>query len=159
MILVTVGSQKFPFDRLLKKVDELVQGGVIRAEVAAQTGAGSYRPRHFPGQPFYDREAFGALMDRCSIVITHGGAGTIISALRRQKKVIAVPRLARYGEHVDDHQLQLMEALGAQGLLCPCPEVDRLGQALEEVRGRAYAGFCSNTDAFTASVAEYLSTL
>lgn len=159
MILVTVGSQKFPFDRLLKKVDELVQGGVIREEVAAQTGAGSYRPRHFPGQPFYDREAFEALMDRCSIVITHGGAGTIISALRRQKKVIAVPRLARYGEHVDDHQLQLIGALGDRGLLCPCPEVDRLGQALEEVRGHTYTGFCSNTDAFTASVAEYLSTL
>lgn len=159
MIFVTVGSQKFPFDRLLRKVDELLQTGVIREEVVAQTGAGSYRPRYFDSRPFYDKEDFEALLDRCGMVITHGGAGTIASAIRRRKKVIVVPRLARYGEHVDDHQLQLMEALGKEGYLCPCPEVDLLAQALEEARARAYREYPSNTVVFAASVAEYIDSL
>lgn len=51
---------------------------------------------------------FSQIMDKAEIVITHGGTGAIIGAVKKGKKVIAVPRLARYGEHVDDHQLQLV---------------------------------------------------
>ncbi len=159
MIFVTVGSQKFPFDRLVQRVDELAGEGIIREEVIIQTGACRYRPRHCRYQAYFDRKRFEELLERCSIVITHGGAGTIVTALRRQKKVIVVPRLARYGEHVDDHQLQLMEALGKQGQLCPCPETGRLAEALEEAGSRSYNGFRSNTEGFLASVEEYLSTL
>lgn len=158
MIFVTVGSQKFPFDRLIRKVDQMLREGLIQEEVFIQTGASRCVPS-CPHQAFCEGEQFQTLLETCSVLITHGGAGTMVDAVKRGKRVVVVPRLARYGEHVDDHQLQLMEALGDRGLLCPCPEVDRLEQALEEVRGRAYTGFCSNTDAFTASVAEYLSTL
>ena len=48
-------------------------------------------------------------MEKANIVITHGGTGAIIGAVKKGKKVIAVPRLAKYGEHVDDHQLQLIK--------------------------------------------------
>lgn len=147
MVFVTVGSQKFPFDRLLCKVDELIQGGVIREEVIAQTGTSGYRPRYFDSRPFYDRESFEALLDRCEMVIAHGGAGTISNAMRRRKKIIVVPRLARYGEYVDDHQLQLMEALEKRGFLCPCPDLDRLAEALEEAKTRSYGECLSFVDA------------
>lgn len=147
MVFVTVGSQKFPFDRLLCKVDELIQGGVIREEVIAQTGTSGYQPRYFDSRPFYDRESFEALLDRCEMVIAHGGAGTISNAMSRRKKIIVVPRLARYGEHVDDHQLQLMEALGKRGFLCPCPDLDRLAEALEEAKTRSYGECLSFVDA------------
>ena len=36
MIFITLGSQKFQFNRLLKKVDDLIESGVIKEEVFAQ---------------------------------------------------------------------------------------------------------------------------
>ena len=111
MIFVTVGSQKFPFNRLIKKVDQMVQESTITEEVLIQTGASDYTPSHCRYQAFYDKEALAQLMDQCDILITHGGVGTMIEAVRKGKKIIAVPRLARYKEHVDDHQMELTQRL------------------------------------------------
>ena len=103
MIFVTVGSQKFPFNRLIEKVDQMAGEGVIREEVLIQTGTSDYIPRHCRHRDFYDREEFKTMIDTCTVLITHGGVGTVIDAVKRGKKVVAVPRLARYGEHVDNH--------------------------------------------------------
>ena len=105
MIFVTVGSQKFPFDRLIRQVDRMAEDRTITGEVVVQTGHSGYVPRFCRGRAFYDREEFGALLERCDILITHGGAGTMVEAAKRGKRIVAVPRLARYAEHVDDHQL------------------------------------------------------
>ena len=118
MIFVTVGSQKFPFDRLIRQVDRMAEDRTITGEVVVQTGHSGYVPRFCRGRAFYDREEFGALLERCDILITHGGAGTMIDAIRRGKKIIAVPRLARYGEHVDDHQMELTQRFHEMGLVC-----------------------------------------
>ena len=109
MIFVTVGSQKFQFNRLLEKTDQMVKDGIITEEVFMQTGASDYVPRHCRYQAFYNCDEFSELMEKSDVVITHGGTGTIIKSVKMGKKTIVIPRLARYGEHVDDHQLQLLE--------------------------------------------------
>jgi len=159
MIFVVVGSQKFQFDRLLKKVDQLVEEGTISEEVFVQTGASSYHPQHCQWQPFYDRGRFAQLVGRCDIIITHGGTGAIISALKRGKKVIAVPRLARYGEHVDDHQLQLLEQFDELNLICACPDENKLPEALRTARTHRYSSYSSNTGAYIASLEEFIQTV
>lgn len=158
MIFVTVGSQKFPFDRLLRTVDQMVRDQMIADEVFMQTGTSSYVPicRH---QPFCSRELFEEMMEQCDILITHGGAGTMIDAVRMGKKVIAVPRLTRFGEHVDDHQLELTEQLHRMNLVCACLDASRLASALETVRNHRFDAFPSNTETFIASLDGYLSTL
>ena len=112
MIFVTVGSQKFQFNRLLKKIDNLIFKNIITENVFAQTGTSDYIPQNYAYQPFLDREKFTSYMSNCDIVITHGGTGTIISAIKNNKKVIVVPRLSEYGEHVDNHQIQLIKQIG-----------------------------------------------
>ena len=108
-IFITLGSQKFQFNRLLKAVDELCEKGTVDAEdVFAQIGYSDYLPKNFSYKKFLDRDEFSNEMEKANIVITHGGTGAIIGAVKKGKKVIAVPRLAKYGEHVDDHQLQLI---------------------------------------------------
>ena len=72
MIFVTVGSQKFQFDRLLEKLDQLVEDGVIRDEIMAQIGVSQYVPKHFSYVPFMDREEFARQVDACTVMITHG---------------------------------------------------------------------------------------
>lgn len=159
MIFVTVGSQKFPFERLLKQVDRMVESRIITEEVVAQAGHSGYIPRFCRCRAFYDRDAFGALLERCDVLITHGGAGTMVEAVKRGKKVIAVPRLARYGEHVDDHQLELTQRFHKMGLVCACPEVERLAEALQWVQDYRPTPFRSNTEAFLASLDAFLNAL
>ena len=152
MIFVTVGSQKFPFDRLLKQVDRIVENRVITEKVIVQTGHSRYAPRFCRCRAFYGREEFSALLERCDVLITHGGAGTMVEAAKRGKKTVAVPRLARYGEHVDDHQLELTQRLHQLKLIRACPDVELLPQALLDLREQSFEPFRSNTEVFLASL-------
>ena len=111
MIFVTLGSQKFQFNRLLIAIDELIERKVINEEVYAQTGYSDYKPKFYKYKYFMDRDEFADYETKANIVITHGGTGAIIGAVKKGKKVIAVPRLKKYGEHVDDHQVQIVEQL------------------------------------------------
>lgn len=158
MIFVTVGSQKFPFDRLLKKVDRLVHDQVITEEVYMQTGAGKYVPSHCRWQEFYSGGRFRELLEECSVLITHGGAGTMIDAVKRGKKTIVVPRLSRYGEHVDDHQLELPVRLHSMNLVYTCLDENALPDALSMVGNHVFHKYHSNTDKFVASLDELLQT-
>ena len=159
MIFVTLGSQKFQFNRLLKKIDELIEDGTITEPVFAQTGASDYIPKHYAYQPFLDREAFARQMSLCETVITHGGTGAIIGAVKKGKKVIAVPRLAKYGEHVDDHQLQLIEQFREQNLICGLQSCEELGAALRRIRTADFDTYTSNTEQIINHIALFLQTI
>lgn len=159
MVFITLGSQKFQFDRLLKKVDELIDEGVIEDEVVAQIGASEYMPRNYSYVRFMDRNQFAETMDRCTTVITHGGTGVIIGAVKKGKKVIAVPRLEKYGEHVDDHQLQLLHQFDDLQLICACYEVDQLGEFYQKLPEMVFRPYVSNTSVVIASIDEYLQNL
>ena len=155
MIFVTLGSQKFQFNRLLQAVDELIEQSVITDDVFAQVGYSDYEPKHFAYQKFLDRDEFSAVMDRADIVITHGGTGAIIGAVKKGKKVIAVPRLARYGEHVDDHQLQLIGQFEELNLIYACEDMD-FAKAIGVVKGTTYEKYKSNTQEMIKSIEEYI---
>lgn len=156
MIFITLGSQKFQFDRLLKAVDDLVEQGIITEEVFAQTGYSTYEPKQYSFKPFLDREEFAEKQDLADIVITHGGTGAIIGAVKKGKKVIAVPRLAKYGEHVDDHQLQLIEQFKEQNLICGLQDCSELEQAIRLVQEHAFHSYQSNTIQIINSIEQFL---
>ena len=81
MIFITLGSQKFQFNRLLQSVDELIDKGVIKEEVFAQIGYSDYTPINYEYKDFLDRDEFSKQVEKCEILITHGGTGAIISAV------------------------------------------------------------------------------
>ncbi|MBQ8555350.1 MAG: beta(1,3)galactosyltransferase EpsH [Clostridia bacterium] len=159
MIFVALGSQKFQFDRLLKAVDELVASGEITEEVFAQSGSSTYQPRHYPCEPFLDAERFADCMARADIVITHGGTGAIIRAVKLGKRVIVVPRLARYGEHVDDHQLQIMSMFDELQLALPCEDLTELSQQLVRIRSMTFRTYQSNTQTLIDSIDGFIQSL
>lgn len=107
MIFVAVGMQKFPFNRLLKDIDDLIQKGLVEEEVFAQIGNSDYIPQNYKYKSFMSKEEFDETVAKSSLLITHSGVGTIISGLNRHKPIIVYPRLAKYGEHVDNHQLEI----------------------------------------------------
>lgn len=156
-IFITLGSQKFQFNRLLIAVDKLCEKKVISGkDVFAQTGYSDYVPRNYGYNNFLDREEFSVEMGKADIVITHGGTGAIIGAVKKGKKVIAVPRRAKYGEHVDDHQLQLVGQFKELDLICECDDVDKIGEALEIVKNTTYKSYVSNTRTIIDSIEQYI---
>lgn len=159
MIFITLGSQKFQFNRLLKAVDEQVADGRIQDEIFAQIGASNYIPQRFQYKPFLSRDEFAEWQEKAEIEITHGGTGAIIGAVKKGKKVIAVPRLARYGEHVDDHQLQLIEQFKELDLICECMDCEDIYKAVEEVKNTEYKGYSSNTNTIIESIEKYIKSV
>ena len=156
MILITLGSQKFQFNRLLKKIDQLIEENVIKDEVFAQIGYSDYEPKKYLYKQFLDRDEFANVMSTADIVITHGGTGAIIGAVKKGKKVIAIPRLAKYGEHVDDHQTQLIKQFTELNLIYACEDCDDLKEALECIRDREFESYQSNTQVILDSIERFI---
>lgn len=156
MIFITLGSQKFQFNRLLKAVDDLIENGIITDEVFAQSGYSNYKPKNYSYKSFLDRDEFAEREEKASIVITHGGTGAIIGAVKKGKKVIAVPRLAKYGEHVDDHQLQLIAQFKSQNLICGLNDCTELENALCFVKEHEFDSYQSNTHRIINSIEKFI---
>ena len=156
MIFITLGSQKFQFNRLLIAIDDLIEKGIITEKVFAQIGYSNYKPKNYSFKQFLDREEFVDREAKADIVITHGGTGAIIGAVKKGKKVIAVPRLAKFGEHVDDHQLQLIAQFKNQNLICGLNNCDELENALKYVKKHKFTSYTSNTKKIIGSIEEFI---
>lgn len=125
-----------PFDRLLRRVDELCGAGVIGEPVVAQIGHSSYLPKNFLFRRFFEPHTEANLIKESRLVIAHGGSGTIVQCLRANKVVIAVPRLSKFLEHVDDHQIEIVEELSARGYLLASNVNDLDGVLMEALNFR-----------------------
>lgn len=156
MIFITLGSQKFQFNRLLRSVDRLVENGDIEDNIFAQIGCSDYEPHNYRYKKFLDRTEFADNIVKSDIVITHGGTGVVMEAVKHGKKVIAVPRLARYGEHVDDHQVQLLKQFEDMDIIEVCHDLDHLDETINRVRQKEYQDYVSNTGKIIESIETYL---
>jgi UDP-N-acetylglucosamine transferase subunit ALG13 len=105
MIFVTVGTHEKPFDRLIKKIDELISDGKITEKVFMQIGYCNYHPQHCKYLEFLTFKLMEKKIREAKIVITHGGTGTIMQILYHGKFPVVVPRQKKFKEHVDDHQV------------------------------------------------------
>lgn len=133
MIFVCVGSRPYQFNRLIEELDRLVAAGCVRSEMFAQIGASTYEPQHFAFERFMDPDAFRAKMAEATIVISHGASGSIMGALNAGKRVIAVARLEKYKEHINDHQVAINQTLADEGLVLAVEEMGELGEAIEKM--------------------------
>lgn len=133
MIFVCLGTQEFQFDRLLEKIDSLIQSGVIKEKVFAQIGYSTYLPKYYDYKKFLGFDEFSKSLEECSLVLTHGGTGTIVKALKSGKKVIAIPRLKALGEHVDDHQKELIAVFGQKGFIFGIDDIEELEGAIKGI--------------------------
>lgn len=159
MIFVTLGSQKFQFNRLLKAVDELVEKRLIKEKVLAQVGYSDYIPKNYEYKKFLDREEFDSLMQQSHLVITHSGTGAIMGAVNHGKKVIAVPRNAMFGEHVDDHQLQILKQFEAMNIICACYDPKDLCYYIEEIERFPLSEYQSNTNVIIENIDQYIKSI
>lgn len=135
MVLVAVGNAQQKFTRLLEAVEALIESGQLAGEtVFMQTGNTDFVPRHCQHQAFLEMEDFNRRLAEADLLICHGGAGTQLQAVRLGKVPVVMPRREKYQEHVNDHQVQLVEALAAEGYIVPAFEVEDLAGAILKSR-------------------------
>lgn len=158
MIFVVLGTQKFQLNRLLQELDFLIERGKIQEEVYAQIGNSDYIPRHYTYERFLDKETFEQVVAQARLVITHSGVGSIISALNAGKKVIVYPRLAKYAEHVDDHQLDIARAFEKKQYVLCCYEGDHLLDCIKRSEFFDYQKYVSQRERIITIVKEYITT-
>lgn len=113
MIFLTVGTQ-FPFERLVKTVDEIVGQGIINEEIFGQIGESAYIPQNFQSAAFLEKNILDNHLKNASGIISHAGTGTIRTALEYNKPLLVMPRLPRYHEVVDDHQVEIAKKFEEQ---------------------------------------------
>ena len=113
MILVSVGTHNKGFDRLVQAMDALA--GEIDERVIIQRGATAWQPQHAAGFTFMSGEDMAQLTAEARVIVTHAAAGSAMLAISLGKPLVLVPRLQRFDEHMDDHQVQLAQALNALG--------------------------------------------
>jgi len=136
---VTVGNATQPFLRLLEAIDQFAGNKLFPngEKVFVQSGHNpGFHPRHSGHRRFLSIEEFELYMKESTLVICHGGCGTLLQAIRLGKVPVVVPRRKKYGEHVNDHQLQLSQVLANEGRVVLSKDIEKLPTAISEARHR-----------------------
>ncbi len=156
MIFVTVGTQDVPFDRLLLAVEKQIKKGNITEEVIAQTGVSKFTSDVMKIQNYFTKDEYSKIIKKSRIVITHGGVGTIIDSVNAGKVVIACPRLAKYKEHTNDHQLQIIKEFSNMGYIIPLKDPSKLNNALKEAEIFKPKKYKSNTENMVKLIEDFI---
>lgn len=134
LILVVLGTHELSFKRLLIEVESLIHHGIVTDHVIVQSGHTKYQSDVMEIHNFVSYEQMERWFELAEYIISHAGTGSVITGLKKGKTVIAVPRMKKYREHNDDHQLQIVNALGSEGHIIPCHDVRELKLAVKLVQ-------------------------
>jgi UDP-N-acetylglucosamine transferase subunit ALG13 len=113
MILVTVGTEQYPFNRLMYWINLLLRQGLIQDEVVVQSGNCTVLPDGVKVYQFLKEDRFRDLLQQADQVIAHCGEGTVLLLDSLDKPYVLVPRSFAFKEHVDNHQVDMAMALAA----------------------------------------------
>jgi UDP-N-acetylglucosamine transferase subunit ALG13 len=155
-VFVTVGSQEFQFNRLLKSIDDFL---VTNKDFLffGQIGSCTYLPKNFKFTSFISREDFCKRVSDADLIVTHAGTGAIIGALKKHKPVIAFARLSKYHEHVDNHQTEILATFIKKGYILGSTDTQDLGKLIILSSTFHFAPFVSNTQNFVEKIEQLIS--
>lgn len=156
MIFVVLGTHELPFVRLLKEVERCKKNGIIAEPLIVQSGHTPYMSDVMEIQKFFSYEQMQEYYERASLIITHGGTGSIVTGLKKGKKIIACARLKKYGEHNDDHQLEIIEQFVEKGYILQLEEGRHLEDVLQRARTFEPAPFVSGRQRMIALLRDFI---
>ena len=153
MILVTLGTQDKKFYRLLDMIQEAIDTGKIKDRVIVQAGRSSdYKSNDMEIFNLVSMDKFKKLVRECDILITHGGVGSIITGLKENKKIIAMPRLKKYKEHTNNHQAQIVDNFVRDGYILRISDGEDLTKTLNIISNFIPKKYKSNSSKFIKMV-------
>lgn len=159
MILVLLGTFVTPFERPLLEIDRLCKAGIITEEVIVQNGHTHIESTHLILKPFIPPKELDELHEKARIIITHAGTGSLIKAVGFRKKVIGIARLTELGEHVDNHQLEILDKFVELNYVIPWNKNEKLENVLNKIETFNPAPFVSNKPVIMDYLSEYIDSL
>lgn len=133
MVLVLLGTQNNSFHRLLEEIEKNIEDGTIKEQVIVQAGYTKFKSNNMEIFDLIPKEKLEKYQEEANYIITHGGVGSIIESLKKGKKIIAVPRKQKYGEHVNDHQIDIVQTFNEKGYLIGLNDVEELKDAIKKI--------------------------
>ena len=156
MIFVTLGTQDKEFTRLLEAIDREIENGTIKDKVVVQAGLTKYESKNMEIFDLIPQDKFDEYIKKSDLIITHGGAGSILTAVKNNKKIIAAARLERYNEHTNDHQKQIVKEFSEQGYIMELRDFTKLGKLIEKSKTFKPKKFVSNTHNMIKIIDDYI---
>lgn len=156
MILVLLGTQNNSFHRLLEEIDRLIEKEVIKDKVIVQSGYTNYNSDRMEIIDFIPKEEIAKYRNDADVIITHGGVGSIVSSVKENKKVIAVPRLHQYAEHVNNHQKEIVELFNQKGYIIGLNDVSELEEAIKRIKGFKPIKYEQNNDRMLQIISDFI---
>lgn len=159
MILVLLGTFPTDFKRPLIEIDRLCEAGIITEEVIVQNGYTAFESKHLIFRPFIHPDELMELYKAARIVISQAGTGSLIKGIKLHKKIIAIARLAKYGEVVDDHQVEILEEFTKMNYLLPWHENVPLKEVLDAIEDFTPSTYVSQKEQFIHYLSNYIDSL
>lgn len=159
MILVTLGTFPTGFTRPLQAIHDLCEKGFLKEEITVQSGHTTFDSPFFTMRPFIAPEELTTLTQKANIIITHAGTGSLIKAIKLHKKIIAIARLSKNGEMVDDHQVEILNEFAKLNYILPWHENIPLEKILEKVDNFEPNHYISKKENILNYLGEYIDSL
>ncbi|UOQ87051.1 PssE/Cps14G family polysaccharide biosynthesis glycosyltransferase [Gracilibacillus salinarum] len=159
MILVLLGTHELPFQRLLDEIETLKNSGKIEEEIVVQSGHTDFKSKEMKIIPFINYDELEELYEQASLIITHAGTGSVITGLKKDKRVIAAPRLKQHGEHNDDHQLELAKVFEESGHILIWNDGDDLEEIIQISRQFSPNKFISQKKKMLGLLEDYIDNI
>ncbi len=159
MILVLLGTFNVEFKRPLIELEKLCIEGKLSEDITVQNGYTKFSSPFFKMFSFVEPKVLDRWYDDARIVITHAGTGSIIKGIKKGKKVIAIARLKKNGEMVDDHQLEILNEFALSGYILPWNEHDSLEQILMDINLFRPKVYRSQKDKILTYLQDYIDNL
>ncbi|MBI6116590.1 glycosyltransferase [Salegentibacter maritimus] len=159
MILVLLGTFPTAFKRPLVEIDRLCKDGIINEKVIVQSGHTRFDSNYLDMRPFIAPDELTGLYKQARLVITQAGTGSLIKGMKLQKKIIAIPRLAKYKEVVDNHQKEILQEFTKQNYILPWTEDMALEDILPKVDAFEPTTYVSTKQNIIDHLEEYIDSL
>ena len=159
MIFVVLGTHELPFYRLLNEVERCKKNGTIKDDVIVQHGHTPFKSEVMELRKFLSYDEMEQMYDRAHLIITHGGTGSIVSGLKKRKKVVAAARLKKYGEHNDDHQLEIIEQFVNAHYILSWDEDTALETVIEKAQSFEPRPFVSGKEKIIGILRDFISKI
>jgi UDP-N-acetylglucosamine transferase subunit ALG13 len=156
MIFVVLGTWEMPFTRPLIEIEKAVAQGLLCEPILVQSGHTSYRSPHMTLVPFFGKEELERRYEEAALVFCQAGVGSIMLGLRKHKKVVAIARRASFQEHIDDHQLEILETFARSGSVLPWRGEGDLGQVLDRTASFVPATYPFAEERISEAILDYL---
>lgn len=156
MIFVVLGTWEMPFTRPLVEIERAAKQGLLSQPIVVQSGKTSYQSEYLSLVPFFDREDLERMYEQAALLICQAGVGSIMLGLRKGKKVIAIARRRMFDEHIDDHQLEILDVFSKAGSILPWNGNGDLPQVLQTARDFVPSDYAFGQEKISGAILEYL---